>query len=308
MLGSYPSWDMELLEQDYVIHRYWEAADTTKLLAQTGSAIRAICTRGDLSIQRHVTDALPKLEIISCFGVGVDGIDLAEAWRRNIVVTNTPGVLHEEVADMALGLMLAVAHQIPQTDRFVRAGQWVREPYPLVARMYGKRLGLIGMGSIGAAIAKRCEAFGMTIAYTARHSHSDKPYSFVASAEALAGQSDFLVAACTGGAATAGLVSSKVIAALPSNSYFVNISRGSVVDEDALLSALENKRFAGAGLDVYLNEPDINPRFFKLDNVVLQPHIGSGTTETRKAMGQLVRDNLAAHFSGKAVLTPVKPK
>ena len=192
MMGTFPPGDMELLETEYTLRHYWNTQDKTQLLAEFGPQIRAVGTRGDLTVPRDVMDALPKLEIIGCFGVGVDGIDLAEAKRRNITVTNTPGVLHEEVADMALGLMLAIAHQIPQSDRFVRAGQWAKQAYPLVARMYGKRLGLIGMGAIGTAIAKRCEAFGMDISYNARHRHTDKAYVFVESAEKLAAQSDFL--------------------------------------------------------------------------------------------------------------------
>jgi lactate dehydrogenase-like 2-hydroxyacid dehydrogenase len=305
MIGAYPRWDMDVLDKDYVVYRSWEAADPAAFIAAVGSDVRAVGTRGDLTVPRSVMDSLPNLEIISCFGVGVDGIDLVEANRRGIVVTNTPGVLHEEVADMALGLMLAVAHQIPKTDRFVRDGAWAKEAYPLVARMYGKRLGLIGIGAIGAAIARRCEAFRMPIAYHARSKHADKPYAYFDSPEKLAAESDFLVAACTGGAATAGLVSASVLAAMPSSSFFVNVARGSVVDEAALLDVLENKRIAGAGLDVYQNEPVINKRFFALENAVLQPHIGSGTMETRKAMGQLVRDNLAAYFAGRPVLTPV---
>jgi lactate dehydrogenase-like 2-hydroxyacid dehydrogenase len=306
MLGSYPQWDMEPLARDYIVHRYWEAADKPSFVAKVANNIRAIGTRGDITIPADLYGKLPNLGIITCYGVGLDGIDLAYARSHNIVVTNTPGVLHEDVADIALLLMLAVARRFPQAERHLLAGRWAAEPYPIASRVHGKRLGLIGMGAIGQAIARRAVAFNMPVAYTARHRHDEKPFAFYATPSELAANCDFLVAACTGGKETAGIVDAHVLQALGSTGYFINVARGSVADESALLEALEKKAIRGAGLDVYYNEPAIDGRFLKLDNVALQPHVGSATEETRRAMGQLVRDNLAAHFAGKPLLTPVK--
>jgi lactate dehydrogenase-like 2-hydroxyacid dehydrogenase len=305
MIGSWPKWDMDALEPEYVVHRLWEAPEQDVFLAEIGSSVRAIGTRGDLTVPAALMAKLPKLEVIACNGVGVDGIDLAAAKARGVKVTNTPGVLCEEVADVALYLMLGISRLVPQGDQFVRSGKWAKAAFPLATRMYDKRLGLIGIGGIGSAIARRAAAFGMPISYHARRQRPELGYRYFSSAEELAANCDFLVAACTGGAATAKLVNAKVLKALGPNGYFINVARGTVADEPALLDALESRQIAGAGLDVFINEPNIDQRFFKLENVVLQPHVGSGTLETRKAMGQLTRDNLAAHFAGKPLLTEV---
>lgn len=305
LMGAYSPADMQSLEQDYVVHRYWEADKPDQLLANIAGKVRAIGTRGDITIPPGIVDALPNLEIIACNGVGTDGIDLKQARKKGIRVTNTPDVLNEEVADLALALMLAIARQIPQADAFTRSGQWAKGNYPLLTRMHGKRLGIIGMGRIGQAIAKRAASFGMPIAYHARHSRNELAYRFFPSLVDLAMNSDFLVAIVPGGAATSKIVSAEVLHALGPQGFFINVARGTVVDEEALLRALEVKTIAGAALDVYLNEPDINPRFFGLQNVVLHPHGGSATVETRAAMGKLVLDNLSAHFARKPLLTPV---
>lgn len=305
MIGSWPQWDMDALERDYVVHRLWEAADQEAFLAKAGPSITAIGTRGDLSVPASLMAKLPKLQIIACNGVGVDGIDLAAAKARGIKVTNTPGVLSEEVADVALYLMLGIARLAPQGDQHVRTGTWAKTGFPLATRMYDKRLGLIGIGGIGSAIARRAAAFGMQIAYHARKARPEISYPYFATAEELAANCDFLVAACTGGPATAKLVNAKVLKALGPKGYFINVARGTVADEAALLDALEKQEIAGAGLDVFLNEPNIDPRFFSLGNVVLQPHVGSATLETRQAMGKLTRDNLAAHFADQPLLTEV---
>jgi lactate dehydrogenase-like 2-hydroxyacid dehydrogenase len=305
MLGSYPQWDMDALEQSFTVHRYWEAADKPAFLAKVAKGVKALGTRGDLTIPADLYAALPNLEIIACYGVGVDGIDLKLAKSRNIAVTNTPGVLHEEVADIALALMLATARKLPQGERHLREGKWKDQPFPIATRTYGKRLGLIGIGAIGQAIARRAVAFNMPVAYTARSPRANLPYTFHATPVDLAANCDFLVAACTGGKETAGIVSAEVLQALGPKGYFVNIARGTVADEAALLAALQTGAIAGAGIDVFYNEPAIDERFFTLENAVLQPHVGSATEETRRAMGQLVRDNLAAHFAGRPPLTPV---
>jgi lactate dehydrogenase-like 2-hydroxyacid dehydrogenase len=305
LMGEYSPADMEALARDYVVHRYWEAADKPALLSSVGGEVRALATRGDLGVKGDVISALPNLEIVVCFGVGTDAIDFSATRARGIPVTNTPDVLNDDVADLALALMLSIARKIPQADQFTRSGAWADGNYPLLTKMSGKRLGLLGMGRIGQAIARRASGFDMSIGYHARHKRDDVDHKYFSSAVDLAKESDFLVAIVPGGAATQHLVNADLLAALGPSGFFINVARGSVADEDALLAALEAKQIAGAGLDVYWNEPKINPRFFALENVVLHPHGGSGTVETRRAIGQLVRDNLAAHFAGKPLLTPV---
>ena len=248
---------------------------------------------------------MPKLEIISCYGVGTDAIDLATAKSRGIKVTNTPDVLTEDVADIALGLLISVARKIPLADAYVRDGNWKKANMPLVTRFHGKRLGIIGMGRAGSAVARRAVAFDMKVSYFDVRRRDDLNFTYEDSILALAKNSDFLVATVAGGSGTARLIDAKVFEALGANGYFINVARGSVVDEPAMLDALMGNRIAGAGLDVFWNEPNIDAKFLTLPNVVLQPHHASGTVETRKAMGQLVRDNLAAHFSGQNLLTQV---
>ncbi|MFO1033776.1 MAG: 2-hydroxyacid dehydrogenase [Hyphomicrobiales bacterium] len=305
MTGAYPAGEMEALEKEFDLLRLWEAPDQAAFIAAHAPHIRAIATRGDLGASGQLIAQLPKLEMIGCFGVGVDGIDLAACRARGIAVSNTPDVLTEDVADLAFALMLGIARHIAQADAFTRAGLWAKGSYPLLTRLNRKRLGILGLGRIGMAIARRAEGFAMDISYCTRNPVSGVAYKHYGSAAELAAHSDFLVAIVPGGAATHNLVDEKVLTALGPNGFFINVARGSVVDENALLAALEAKAIAGAALDVFWNEPAINPRFFPLQNVVLHPHGGSGTVETRRAMGQLVRDNLAAHFAGRPLLTPV---
>jgi lactate dehydrogenase-like 2-hydroxyacid dehydrogenase len=305
MIGPYPQWDMESLDQQYNVHKLWTASDKAAFISRQSGVIRAIATRGELGASADLINQLPKLEIISCYGVGTDAIDLAAAKSRGIRVTNTPDVLTEDVADIALGLLISVARKIPQADAYVRDGSWRHANMPLVTRFHGKRLGIIGMGRVGAAVAKRAQGFDMKISYFDVRRRDDLVYTFGDSILALAKNSDFLVATVAGGSSTARLIDGKIFEALGPGGYFINVARGSVVDEPAMLEALVNNGIAGAGLDVFWNEPNINPIFLSLPNVVLQPHHASGTVETRKAMGQLVRDNLAAHFSGQRLLTQV---
>lgn len=305
MIGPYPAWDMEDLDRRYVIHRLWEADDRAAFLAAHGKNIRAIATRGELGASADLMKALPKLEIVSCYGVGTDAIDLTFARGNDIHVTNTPDVLTEDVADLGMALMLAAARQLAAGDAHVRDGSWKEGNMGLTTRVCGKHVGVVGMGRIGAAFARRAAAFDCTISYFARTPKAELDYTFVSDLVELARQSDFLVITLAGGEGTRGIVSAEVIAALGPDGILVNISRGTTVDEAALLGALEQGRIRGAGLDVFLNEPAIDPRFAALQNTVLQPHHGSGTVETRQAMGKLVRDNLAAHFAGEPLLTPV---
>lgn len=306
VIGPYPPGEIELLEAAYDVYRLWEAPDKAALLREHGPHIRALATRGDLGVSGELIGALPGLEMIGVYGVGVDGVDLAAARARGIKVSNTPDVLTGETADIALALMLAVAREVPKGDSHVRSGSWAEEGnMPLSTRMHGKRVGIVGLGRIGKAVAKRVAGFDMPIAYYGRAAQPGVPYAFVSSLTALAAQSDFLVATVAGGSGTAKLITGEVLKALGPQGIFINIARGSVVDETALLEALEAKTIAAAGLDVFVNEPKIDPRFYALENTVLMPHVGSATRETRAAMGQLMRDNIAAHFAGKPLLTPV---
>ena len=305
MTGAYPDWDMEELERDYVVHRLWDAADRQALLKAVGRDIRAIATKGDLGASAELMTALPNLEIVSCYGVGTDAIDLSHARSHGIRVTNTPDVLTDDVADIAIGLLLAAARQIAQGDVFVRAGTWSKRAMPLVTRVSGKKVGLVGMGRIGQAIGQRAAAFGCEIGYFARHKREEVGFAFQPDLLALAAWADFLVVIVPGGEATRNIIDADVLKALGPRGILVNVSRGSTVDEPALIAALEGRMIQAAGLDVFWNEPDIDARFLSLDNVVLHPHHGSGTVETRQAMGKLVRENLAAHFSGAPLPTPV---
>jgi lactate dehydrogenase-like 2-hydroxyacid dehydrogenase len=305
LIGPYPAWDMEDLESRYQVLRLWEAGDRDGFIRDSCGDVRAIATKGELGASADLMRNLPKLEIVSCYGVGVDAIDLAYAKAHRIKVTNTPDVLTDDVADMAIGLLLGVARQIVRSDAFVRGASWSKSSMHLVTRVSGKKVGVVGMGRVGRAVSKRLSAFDCDIAYFGRNRRVDLPYEYVNDLGDLARRSEFLISTIAGGESTKGIINASVIEALGPAGIFINVSRGSVVDEPALLDALANKRLKGAGLDVFWNEPDIDVRFKSLDNVVLQPHHASGTIETRKAMGQLVRDNLAAHFSGGTLITPV---
>ncbi|ANY84684.1 hydroxyacid dehydrogenase (plasmid) [Microvirga ossetica] len=305
MMGPYPAWDLEDLESNYKVHRLWEAADRAAFLSEVGGNVRAIATRGEIGASAELMKALPGLEIVSCYGVGTDAIDLSHAKANGIRVTNTPNVLTADVADIGVGLLLAVARQIPQADRYVRDGRWRNANMQLVTRVHGKKVGIVGMGRIGVEVAKRLAAFDCPIAYFDINQRDDLPYTFVPHLLALAEQSEFLIVTLAGGASTQGIINADVLQALGGDGILINISRGSTIDEAALLDALERNVIKGAGLDVFWNEPNIDERFLTLENVVLQPHHASGTVETRQAMGKLVRDNLAAHFARQPLLTPV---
>ncbi len=302
MTGTYPAWDLDALEADYRVLKLWEAADPAAFLAERGPEVRAIATRGDLGASADLMRALPKLEIVACYGVGTDAIDLAHARTAGIRVTNTPDVLTDDVADMAVALLLAAARLIPQGDAEIRRGGWAM---PLTTRVSGKAVGIVGMGRIGAAVAKRLAAFDADIAYFGRTPRPDAPHAFEPDLRALARRSEFLILTLAASDATRGIVDASVLEALGPDGILVNVSRGSTVDEPALLAALEAGTIKAAGLDVFWNEPAIDPRFAALGNVALAPHHASGTVETRKAMGRLVRDNLAAHFAGRPLLSPV---
>jgi lactate dehydrogenase-like 2-hydroxyacid dehydrogenase len=295
---------MEALQRDYVVHDRTHMNDP-EAFAAAAPRIRAVVANGEAKVPRALMERLPALEMISVFGVGYDGVDVPAAHERGVPVTNTPEVLNDDVADLAIGLLLSIARRIPQADRFVRDGQWPQGPFPLSRKVSGARLGVVGMGRIGQAIAHRARAFGMQIAYTARSPRAGIDYAYHPDAVALAAAVDFLVVITPGGAATRGLVDARVLEALGPQGYLVNVARGSVVDEAALVAALSKGVIAGAALDVFANEPTVPAELRAMANVVLTPHMASGTKQTREAMAQLTFDNLRAHFAGAPLLTPV---
>ena len=267
--------------------------------------IEVIAAGGESKVPASMMDALPALKLISVMGVGYDGVDVGHAIQRGAMVTHTPNVLNDDVADLAIALMLSVTRRIPQAHQFVRAGEWAKGGLPLATKLSGMRLGIVGMGRIGQAIAHRAEAFGMPIAYTARSAKSNLPYTFVADIEALASQVDMLTLITPGGAGTHHMVNAAVLKALGPKGYIVNVARGSVIDEAALVEALQTGVIAGAGLDVFENEPTPLPALLTMDNVVLTPHVGSATDATRQAMADLATANINRHFAGEPLETPV---
>ncbi|HEY5896105.1 MAG TPA: 2-hydroxyacid dehydrogenase [Burkholderiales bacterium] len=296
---------MATLRADFNAHLLFEAADEAAFFKQHAPKVRGLATFGPMAVDGRVMDALPKLEIIANFGVGVDAINLGDAKQRGIIVTNTPDVLNEAVADTALALIMNTVRRFPDSERYLRAGHWAAKgPYPLTTDLRGKVLGVLGLGRIGEAIVKRVLPIGMQIRYHNRR-RKDVPYAYDPDPVALARNSDVLLVVTPGGAETNKLVNAAVLDALGPEGFLVNIARGSVLDEMAVLRYLQEKRIAGAGLDVFVDEPRVPPEFFTLENAVLFPHVGSATLETRKAMGDLQIENLRLHFAGKPVRTRV---
>jgi lactate dehydrogenase-like 2-hydroxyacid dehydrogenase len=293
----------------FMVHRLHKAADREALLRQVAPEIRAICTGGHTGVR--VDDAFmarfPNLRIVGNFGVGYDSVDAAAAARRSVIVTNTPEVLTEEVADTTLGLLLNTVREFYQAEKWLRDGRWASEgDYRLTpASLRDRSVGIVGLGRIGKAIARRLEAFGLPVAYFGRHRQPDVAYRYYAELAAMARDVDTLIVVTPGGPATQNLIDAAVLEALGPRGILINVSRGSVVDEAALIEALRNRTIFAAGLDVYQNEPKLNPALLELDNVTLFPHVGSASVHTRNAMGQLVVDNLAAFAAGRPPLTPV---
>jgi lactate dehydrogenase-like 2-hydroxyacid dehydrogenase len=297
---------MRMLDEAYTLHRHDRAEDPDALLEEAAPGIRAVVTMGSVGFTRDMLERLPRLEIVAVGSVGYDTVDVEGCKARGVPVTNTPDVLTDDVADVAMALAFATLRAFGLGERWVREGRWRDEgAMPLTTTMTGKTLGILGFGRIGKAIAKRAGAAGMKIAYHGRRKQEDVRHPYYDDPVSLARDCDVLMLSCPGGEDTRNLVSRPVLEALGPDGHLVNIARGSVVDEPVLLEFLQQNRIAGAGLDVFENEPAIDERFFGLDNVVLQPHIGSATVETRNAMAQLVVDNLAAHFAGRPLLTPV---
>jgi lactate dehydrogenase-like 2-hydroxyacid dehydrogenase len=305
-IGVFPDATNSELARRFAVTRYFQPPAPSVLPAGLRPRIRAIATEANRGASRALIEALPKLEIIAVFGVGTDAVDLVAAREKKIRVTNTPGILSDEVADLAIGLMIASARQILFADRYVREGTWASKgPIPLGRSVGGKTMGVLGLGGIGRAIADRGAALRMRVLYHGPRRKPDATYPYIDDLLELARQSDYLMVACAGGPATRHLVSAAVIDALGPKGTLINVARGSVVDEAALISALGEGRLGHAALDVFESAPDPSPDLLKLPNVIVQPHHGSATVETRTAIGQLMIDNLNAHFAGRALLTPV---
>jgi len=292
------------LADAYTLHR-WEGADGDALLAGIGPQVRGVATTGGAGIAGPVIARLPALEIVANYGVGYDAVDVAACRARNIRVTNTPDVLNDAVAEITLGLMIALCRRIPQADAWMRGGAWAKAAYPLTEELTGKRLGILGLGRIGKEIARRAQAFRMEVVYHGRTRQPDQPFPYYASLEAMAADVDWLVVIAPGGAATDGIVSRAVMQALGPQGCLVNVARGGLVDQPAMIEMLRSGELGGAALDVFYDEPHADPALFTLENVVLSPHQGSATHKTRRAMGDLVVRNLAAHFAGEPLPTPV---
>jgi len=307
LVGPYPEWDLVELDAKFEVRKLYEATDRDVFLQQHRGNIRGIATRGELGASAELIDRLPKLEVVSVYGVGYDAVNLEACRARGIRVTNTPDVLTNDVADLGVAMMLVQSRGMIGAERWVKDGSWsVKGLYPLKRKVWGRKAGMLGLGRIGFEVAKRLRGFDMDIAYSdVAAKDFAKDMTFIADPVELARHSEFLFVTLAASAATRHIVSKDVIEALGPEGMLVNISRASNVDEDALLDALESGTLGSAALDVFEGEPNLNPRFLKLDNVLVQPHHASGTIETRKAMGKLVRDNLVAHFAGNALPTPV---
>lgn len=296
-----PTFMMQMLQQgDFVVHDHTHIKDPGAL-----SKVTALVGTGGSKVDKKLLMMLPNVKLIAICGVGYDGVDIAAAKEKNITVTHTPGVLTDDVADLAFGLVLSIGRRIPQADRFVRNGDWVDDAFMLTHKVSGARLGIVGMGRIGRAIAKRASAFDMQIAYASRSPQADLPYRFYDSVTALAAEVDYLVVAVPGGDTTHHLIDTEVLLALGQRGYLINIARGSVINQPVLVQALKDKAIAGAALDVFWDEPVVDPELRRLANVVLTPHIASATVETRHAMAALTMQNLQAFYNKSALPTPI---
>ena len=296
------------IDKSFTVHRLHQVTDTEALLAKIAPDVSAICTGSHTGVK---TDAalmarFPKLKIVGNFGVGYDSIDVATAAKRGVVVTNTPDVLTEEVADTTFGLLLRTVRELYEAEKWLRDGRWAKEgDYRLTASLRDRSVGIVGLGRIGKAIARRCEAFRMPISYFGRNPQPGVSYRYYKDLVAMARDVDTLIVVTPGGGGTQNLINAAVLDALGPRGVLINMARGSVVDEAALIAALKARKIHWAGLDVYVGEPKINPAFLELDNVALFPHVGSAAVHTREGMGQLVVDNLAAYAEGKPPKTPV---
>ena len=307
-VAQLPPFLVERLQKEFTLHDFVNTADPDKLLEDVGPSIRGIVAGGMKGPNANLINRLENLEIISSFSVGFDATDVVAAQARGVIVTHTPEVLTGDVADLAMTFILMAPRRIGEAERFLRSGKWLQGRMDLGTTVRGKRLGILGLGRIGRAVARRAEVFGLNIAYHDTKPMGDLAYRSYPSLRDLAAASDMLLVACEGGTATRGLVDADVLNALGPDGFLINTARGPIVDQAALVAALSDKRIAGAALDVFDGEPQVPAELMAMENVVLTPHIASSTRETRRAMGDLVYDNLRAHFDGKQVLTPVPPQ
>jgi lactate dehydrogenase-like 2-hydroxyacid dehydrogenase len=303
VLAPLPDFLIAPLQDDFIFHEYFHAADKEALLRNVGPNIRAAVGNGGSVVNGTLLGKLPALEIISVFGVGYDGIAVEPCKQRGIRVTNTPEVLTEDVADIALALVLMTSRRLAEANRFLHAGSWEKGAFGLATKPGGKRAGIVGLGRIGKAIAHRLASLGMDVGYHGRKAQENCTLHFFPSLVEMARWCDFLIVACPGGAGTNHLINEEVLAALGADGTLINIARGSIVDEAALVRALHNHTIKAAGLDVFADEPHVPAELLALDNAVLLPHVGSATHETRRAMADLVVRNLRAHFAGEPLVT-----
>jgi lactate dehydrogenase-like 2-hydroxyacid dehydrogenase len=297
---------MHNLERDYTVHKLTEISDTEAWAREHGAKVRGVVTSGVFGTDNGLLERLPNLEVVNSFGVGYDAVDTDYLSSRGIKLSNTPDVLNNAVAETAMALMLCVSRRISQAERFVRAGQWPKGKFPLGNDLCGKTCGIVGLGKIGKTIARRAAAFEMNIAYFRRgEPYNDVPYQHYGDLRELASDSDYLTVIVPGGPDTQHLINADVLKALGPQSFLINVARGTVVDEQALVASLLASEIAGAGLDVFDDEPNVPAQLLTLDNVVLTPHIGSGTYETRQAMADLVFANVSGYFNDGKLVTPV---
>lgn len=300
-LGAMQAAEMDTLESVYDVVKLWKEADPEAALQNARLKVQAILsTYNGMPVTRKIIESLPNLELIAQYGAGVNNIDVAAAQERSVEVINTPDAPTKDTADTALALILTTLRRVVEADMFVRVGKWASGPFPASTSLEGKTVGICGMGRIGQAIARRCAAFDMDVIYNGPRPKDGMAYPYYSDLADMAQACDILVMSCPGGDATRHIVNTKVLKALGPKGYLINVARGAVVKTDDLLVALSNRDIAGAGLDVYENEPSVPDALISMDNVVLLPHIGGGTVEGRRIMGQQVIANIDAHFSGQA--------
>lgn len=292
----------DVLEQRFETHRLYDVDDKNKLLSELAPTLTAIAGAG---VSDMMMAQLPKLKMISSFGVGTDSVDTIAAKNRGIAVTNTPDVLNDAMAELTIGMMIGLSRKLAQADQFVRAGKWIAGSFPNQTELRGKTVGIVGLGRIGKEIAQRCLAMKMRIVYFGRNKQANQPYIHYDNLEAMAKDANWLVVITPGGKATQNLIDANILSALGPKGFLCNVARGSIVDEAALVGALVNNKIAGAALDAFAHEPHVPKQLLELENVLLSPHQGSATNETRFAMGQLVVDNLDAFFADEMLLTQV---
>jgi lactate dehydrogenase-like 2-hydroxyacid dehydrogenase len=296
---------LEALERDYTVHKVWSGPDREAFIREVGPRVRAVVTTVPDGVSGREIDLMPRLELIACFGRSLAKIDLGAAKRRGIRVTDVPHSVAVPVAELALCLMIAIMRRVVESERYVRAGKWPEEPFPPGRGLTGKTCGIIGLGEIGRELAKRVEACGMAVCYHGPRRKGDVSYRYFDDLEAMARAADCLVVSCTATPKTENLVNASVLEAVGPAGYLINVARGSIVDESALIAALAKGRIAGAALDVTKDEPRVPPKLLTMDNVIVVPHIGSTIVEIREERAANLVGNLRAHFAGEPLLTPV---